>query len=335
MSCRKPVITQLFCFKPALCAKTKLPCASRRPVRFGEMKVMLSTKHGKERHSMTLGFLTSKLEDIELAAQLGFTGVELGTGALAAGTSAEREAKLEQARALCAKTGIEVTAIAFYDISWSSEVQADPLPGYLAAFEAAEALGVKVISSMSGFDASLDWDGNLELFQKRFTPISEAAGEKGLRIALENWVSVGGPPPQRPINFGGSPAIWDALFERVPSEALGLEFDPSHLYWQGIDHVRALKQFAGRVYHVHAKDTEMLPEERYRWGHYGSSYRFRIPGYGAIDWTQFIGTLNEIGYEGGVAIEHEDPVYTGERFVEGLRRGHDVLYPLFYPGVKR
>jgi sugar phosphate isomerase/epimerase len=131
--------------------------------------------------------------------------------------------------------------------------------------------------------------------------------------------------------MGGSPDTWDAWFKAVPSRALGLEFDPSHLYWQGIDHMRALYEYRDRVYHVHAKDVEMFPERRYRGGVNGNYFRFRIPGYGGINWATFISALNEIGYEGGVAIEHEDDVYSGERFDEGLVRGHYVLQPLINP----
>ena len=69
-------------------------------------------------------------------------------------------------------------------------------------------------------------------------------------------------------------------------------------------------------------------------GYYGGRpFRYRIPGYGEIDWTQFVASLVEIGYDGGIAIEHEDPVFSGERFEEGLVRGHDVLYTLIHPGA--
>ena len=89
-----------------------------------------------------------------------------------------------------------------------------------------------------------------------------------------------------------------------------------------------LAEFASRVVYVHAKDTEMLPETRYRWGVNQDNFRFRIPGYGEINWPQFIAALVEIGYDGGVAIEHEDPVFCKERFDEGLVRGHRTLRPL-------
>lgn len=281
---------------------------------------------------MKLGFLAHSVRDIKKAAQFGFTGIELSVGAF--GPLSEAPLHLEEAQSLCATHGVEITALAFYDLAWTPAVQADPQTAYIRAFDIAQKLGVRVVASMSGFDGSLDWKGNLELFQKRFQPICQQAQERGLQIALENWMGVYGPPPQKPCNFGGGPAIWDALFEAVPSPALGLEFDPSHLYWQGIDHIRALKEYQSKVFHVHAKDTEMLPEERYRWGAYSSPFRFRIPGYGEIDWTRFIATLDEIGYNGGIAIEHEDPIYSDERFDEGLIRGHQVLFPLVHPQVK-
>jgi sugar phosphate isomerase/epimerase len=281
---------------------------------------------------MKLGFLAHSVSDIEKAQRLGFPGLELGAGAFGAlAESAPDADALAQAKSLCAKHNVEITALAFYDLAWTPAVQAEPLAAYRRVFDIAEALGVRVIASMSGFDGARDWKGNLQLFAERFAPICDEAEGRGLKIALENWMALGGPPPQKPANFGGGPAIWDALFEAVPSEALGLEFDPSHLFWQGIDHIRALREYSQKVFHVHAKDTEMLPEERYRWGAYAGPFRFRIPGYGEIDWTRFVATLDEIGYEGGVAIEHEDPIYSGDRFDEGLRRGHHVLFPLVHP----
>jgi sugar phosphate isomerase/epimerase len=204
---------------------------------------------------------------------------------------------------------------------------------YGNVFDAAEQLGVNVITSMSGFDGNRDWNGNVQLFADRFGPVADLAEQRGKRVAFENWMGFGGSLPFKPMNMGGSPDTWDAWFNAVPSKALGLEFDPSHLYWQGIDHIRALREYSDRVYHVHAKDTEMLPEKRYRGGVNGDYYRFRIPGYGEINWAQFISALNEIGYDGGVAIEHEDMVYWNEKFDEGLIRGHQVLYPLIHPAA--
>ena len=57
-------------------------------------------------------------------------------------------------------------------------------------------------------------------------------------------------------------------------------------------------------------------------------WRYRIPGFGMIDWAEFISALKEVGFDGGAAIEHEDPIFSGERRVEGLQLGYNHLKPL-------
>ena len=171
-------------------------------------------------------------------------------------------------------------------------------------------------------------------FELVFGPIAKAAEDMGLRVAFENWPGMWGDIPWHSVNLAWSPRNWTEMFSRVPSVALGLEFDPSHLVWQGIDHITALKDFKSRVYHSHAKDTEMLMDNVRREGILGihhNCWRYRIPGYGQINWAEYIAALVEIGYDGGVAIEHEDPVFSGDRFEEGLVRGFRVLDPLINP----
>jgi sugar phosphate isomerase/epimerase len=281
---------------------------------------------------MKLGFLTGSVADLEKAARLGFDGVELAVGALGNPAAGPIEVeKIAEAKQLCLEHQVSITALAYYDLAFNPPPEGELTAVYERVFDAACELGVGVVTSMSGFDANRDWDGNVQLFADRFGPIAEKAEAKGLRVAFENWMGFWGRVPFKPLNMGGAPDTWDAWFNAVPSKALGIEFDPSHLYWQGIDHIRALREYKDRVYHVHAKDTEMLPERRYRGGVNGDYYRFRIPGYGEINWTEFIATLIEIGYDGGVAIEHEDMVFWDSRFDEGLVRGWQTLYPLIHP----
>ena len=281
---------------------------------------------------MKLGFLTNKAADLEKAARLGFDAVELAAGAM--GKAAEGPLDVSAARRLAAEHGIAISALAYYEVAWAPPPTDRFTATFGRLFDAAEALGVTVVATMSGFDAGRDWKGNLQLWADRFGPVAELAEKRGMRVAFENWMSVHGRLPHKPCNMGGCPGVWEEWFQTVPSKALGLEFDPSHLYWQGIDHLRALREFKDRVYHVHAKDTEMLPEARYRWGVNADNFRFRIPGYGEIHWPAFISALDEIGYTGGVAIEHEDPVSTKGRFDEGLVRGWQVLHPLLHPSSK-
>jgi sugar phosphate isomerase/epimerase len=289
---------------------------------------------------MKLGFLTRNVADIDKAERLGFDGIELAVNAFGDPFAGPLDtASIAAAKEVSRTRNVEITALAYYDVAFNAGTFNAAAPDrvhdvYARVFAAADQLGVRTIASMSGFDPHRDWDGNVQLFADRFGPVAHAAEQRGLRLAFENWMGLGGRLPFNPTNMGGSPDTWDAWFRAVPSRALGLEFDPSHLYWQGIDVLRALHEYKDRVYHVHAKDTEMLPERRYRAGINGQSFRFRIPGYGDIDWTRFVSALNEIGYDGGVAIEHEDEIYSGARFDEGLMRGRQVLQPLIRPGER-
>lgn len=281
---------------------------------------------------MKLGFLSSRVDDVQKAATLGFAAIELEVSALGDPKRGPiPDSGIELARRNAAECGIEITALAYYGLASDPPANDEIDAVYDRVFAAADQLGVGIVASMSGFDGDLDWRGNLELFARRFGRIAERAEARGLRLALENWMGFSGQLPFRPRNMGGSPATWTSWFELIPSRALGLEFDPSHLLWQGIDPVRALSEFAGRVYHFHAKDVELLPENRYQSGINGDTFRFRIPGYGDLNWPKLISVLVESGYGGGVVIEHEDPVFWGERFDEGLIRGWHVLHPLVDP----
>ncbi|MDP6381002.1 MAG: sugar phosphate isomerase/epimerase, partial [Phycisphaerae bacterium] len=115
----------------------------------------------------------------------------------------------------------------------------------------------------------------------------------------------------------------------VPSAALGLEFDPSHFVWQGMDYLAAVRKFASRIHHVHAKDTEVLSDVLLREGIFSRGWwRYRIPGFGEVDWPAFISTLKEVGYDGAVTVENEDPVFSGSRSLDGIRLGYNHLRPL-------
>lgn len=198
-----------------------------------------------------------------------------------------------------------------------------------AAIDQAAADGVACVGVGSRRDPSASAQENLELFSLAYAPLAEYAASKGTKLVFENW-------PQGGQRLASTPELWAAMFAAVPSPALGLCFDPSHLVWQGIDWQRALREFAPRVYHAHAKDTEILAEGTYRYGIYGPQlapappgtsgwFRYRLPGYGVIDWAAYISTLVEIGFDGVLSIEHEDNVYgwltDAEQAQQGLVAG--------------
>lgn len=275
---------------------------------------------------MRLGAFTDRAESIEVLGALGYAAVELESVILGDPTAGDLDvARIDEIAERCALAGLAVSGVAYYGLADAPPAEADVPVVYERVFSAALRLGATVVGSMSGFDRSVDWDGNLDRFERLFRPLTARAEELGLRIGLENWMGYWGRMPFGLVNMGGSPATWDELFERVPSPALGLEFDPSHLAWQGIDPYRALQEYAPRIHHFHAKDVEVLAEARYRFGVNGDIFRFRVPGTGELDWPRLVAGLVDAGFAGTVIVEHEDPTCG---YDEGFRLARDTLAPL-------
>ncbi len=120
-------------------------------------------------------------------------------------------------------------------------------------------------------------------------------------------------------------------------EAIGANFDPSHLYWQGMDPVAAIRSLKGAIYHFHAKDTNINKQNTAEngvldTGNLGDisnrSWLFRTVGYGhdAGQWKDTLSALRINGYDGAISIEHEDALMSVE---EGLDKAihflHDVI----------
>ena len=285
---------------------------------------------------MKLGYLTRySEEEVARSARLGFDSLELHASSICPDLTDPRAARAaaKRARAVLDDFGIEVSAVACYGNVLAGEAKVE-LKKFRSAFAIAAELGVDVVAALAGSVPDDPVDANLKRFGRYFRPIAGAAETAGMRIAFENWPGFGGELPLRSVNLARSPAMWARLFDVCDSDALGLEFDPSHLVRIGAEVGGAMAAFADRIYHVHAKDTEMLDSSIAEHGYYGGRpFRYRIPGYGEIDWAGFVSALIEIGYDGGIAIEHEDPVFSGDRFEEGLVRGYDMLYPLVHPGA--
>lgn len=111
-------------------------------------------------------------------------------------------------------------------------------------------------------------------------------------------------------------------------DIIGANFDPSHLVWQGMDPVEAIKELKGAIYHFHAKDTRIDDANTAKNGvldsrHYGNilerSWVFRTIGYGHDYkyWKDMISTLKVCGYDGAISIEHEDALMSP---TEGLEK---------------
>jgi sugar phosphate isomerase/epimerase len=171
---------------------------------------------------------------------------------------------------------------------------------FIRCLEFAHRLGCKFCGTFSGGMRGAPPDRQVKEFasvvNEKYVPVLDKL-EMGM--GWENY------PTEE--NFATVPALWEKVFELVPSRRLGLEFDPSHLIRQYIDPISTAWHFRDRILAGHAKDTEIIEPVLQQVGIHGQGWwRYRIPGQGLLDWPGFITVLLQAGFRGGLAVEHED-----------------------------
>ena len=268
-------------------------------------------------------------ETIGNAKRLGYDAIEVKAGWRDGSALPELERELPALREALNEHEISISAVAIYGDTILSSVK-DSLVYWTRAFDMAQALGSRVVAGMTGRDNAKTVEENLPLFLEHFGPIVKTAEEREMLVALEPWPGpIVGHGPYVWRNLATTPELWDRLFETIPSPALGLEYDPSHLVWQGIDHLQAIHDYGDRIHHVHAKDIAVDETRLAHVGVHGHGWwRFVIPGLGRVDWPAIFAALREVGYRGDVAVEHEDREYLRDRWNEGLSLGLKTLRPL-------
>jgi sugar phosphate isomerase/epimerase len=202
--------------------------------------------------------------------------------------------------------------------------------------EGAALLEVPVVGTFVGKDKNKTVPQNLEDYARIWPPIVKFAKDRGVKIGIENCPMLfsydewpGG------NNLASTPAIWRKMWEIIPDDNFGLNLDPSHLVLQMIDYERVVREFASKIFHVHAKDLHIDHEGLYNNGvlSQGMGWQVpRLPGLGDMNWRKFFAALTAARYDYVVSIEHEDRVYEGDE--ELVKRGfylsRDVLKPYIH-----
>lgn len=302
---------------------------------------------------MKLGFVSAILPELELeellifAKEAGFSCIEpmcwpkgkaerryAGvTHVDASGFGSEDAARIKD---LLARHGMAFSALGYYPnpLTPDRDEAAVAIAHLEKVIRAAALLGVGTVNTFIGRDWQRSVDANWPRFLEVWKPLVALAEEQGVRIAIENCPMLfsqdewpGGK------NLATTPAIWRRMFEAIPSPAFGLNYDPSHLVWQDIDHIRPLTEFAARIFHVHAKDAIVDRAKRDEVGIMAVPLAFHspcLPGRGGVRWVDFFDGLRRIGYQGPVCIEVEDREFEGTLALrkEALQRSAAFVRPL-------
>ncbi|MHB0997860.1 MAG: sugar phosphate isomerase/epimerase family protein [Armatimonadota bacterium] len=279
---------------------------------------------------MKIGYTTyENLKALDFAVSSGFQCLEFttlpGFSDMDMVADLDTQSKADDFRAQIDASGIEVQSI----ITAVNPMSADPAVAkahtdYLKGMiKVAGMLRIPYISTTSGQNGTISLDENVKLFGQVYRELCKVADDNNVDIVFENCLH-GYPCGQ---NIAVNPETWEMIFNEVDTDTLGLEFDPSHLVFQFIDPVEAAREFADKIRILHGKDTEIIEHELARGGIYSLDgyWRFRLPGYGDVDWAGLFQVLRESGFDGNVIIEHEDPVFHGERLHEGLLIGKHFL----------
>ena len=283
---------------------------------------------------MKFGLLTAILdgwsfeEAVDTAAEMGFKCLEVACWP--AGKAERRYAGVSHidAERVCADDeyakyvkdyvegkGMSISSLAFYPNTMDPDPdkRAAAIAHLKALIKASQKLGVGMVTTFIGRDQHKNLEENIEFFKEIWPDIIALAEDCGVKVAIENCPMLFG-ADQWPggQNLMCTPAIYRKLFEIIPSPNFGLNFDPSHYVWQGLDYLKTVYEFKDRIFLIHFKDIKLYPEKLADCGvlAYPLDYMSpKIPGLGDVDWGAFISALNDIRFDGCAVIEVEDKAF--------------------------
>lgn len=196
---------------------------------------------------------------------------------------------------------------------------------------AAAKFGVSVVN---GFTGSSIWhllamfppvppemiEAGYEDFAARWNPILDVFDEVGIKFALEVH------PSEIAYDFWTTKRTLEAIGRR---EAFGINFDPSHLYWQMLDSTAFVHEFGDRIFHAHVKESIRVLDGRngiigshLLFGDHRRGWDFVSPGRGGVPFERVFRALNDVGYQGPLSIEWED---SGMNREQGARESVEMV----------
>ena len=299
---------------------------------------------------MQLGFASAIIPELDLdqvlatASKIGYDCIELMCWPLGkaerryAGVTHIDVDQLDQdaaddIRQRFEQAGVTISGLGYYP----NPLAADPAESNLAVehirtvIDACTLLGLHQMNTFIGRDPARSIHDNWPRMLDTWKPIVEFAEQRDVRIGIENCPMLfsydewpGGK------NLAISPEVWQRMFEDIPSDHFGLNYDPSHMIWQQMDAYQPMLDFREKLFHVHAKDVRIERDQLDQVGILATPLKYhtpKLPGKGDIDWSQFFSVLAESGYDGPVCVEVEDRDYeeTAELRHKSLEESHTYL----------
>ncbi|TWU55406.1 sugar phosphate isomerase/epimerase family protein [Rubripirellula reticaptiva] len=279
-----------------------------------------------------LGFTSAIVPELSLeetfaaAATIGYECVEVMCWPLGKSTrryagvthinAIDLDAKgIDEIANLSAKYGVEISSLGYYPnaLSPDQDESRQAVQHIGVVIKAAAKLNVGRMTTFIGRDWTKSVDDNWPRFLDTWKPIIKLAEDQGIRVGIENCPMLftadewpGGK------NLAHSPAIWQRMFNDIPSDHFGLNYDPSHLVFQHMDYLTPMETFKDKLFHVHAKDVRVdqaMLDQVGILAHPNLYHSPKLPGMGDVDWGKFFSILTDTGYRGPVCVEVEDRAF--------------------------
>ncbi len=207
------------------------------------------------------------------------------------------------------------------------EIDEQTRAGWEALIDNAHLFGCDIVTGFAGRLIDVPIDQQMDRFVEVWGPLAKRAADKGVRLAFENC-DMGGTWERGDWNIAQTPAAWEMLFNAIPSDNVGLQWEPCHQMVKLIDPMPQLRKWVKKVFHVHGKDATVYWDVVREHGVFGPhQFAFhRTPGFGDSNWTDIISELRRAGFVGSIDIEGwHDPVYNNEREMMGQVHGLNYL----------
>ena len=193
--------------------------------------------------------------------------------------------------------------------------------------DAAKLFGTNIFCGFTGSIDGKPLPESMPQFKKVWTDLAKRAKDQNVKIAWENC-DMGGWWHSTAWNIAHSPTAWEMLFNEIPYDNVGLEWEPCHQMVSLIDPLPQLRKYVNRVFHIHGKDATVMWDVIKTSGIRGGKpyVHHRTPGFGDTNWTDVISILRMAGFKCSIDIEGwHDPVYKGELEMTGQVHGLNYL----------
>ncbi|SDW04268.1 sugar phosphate isomerase/epimerase [Paenibacillus sp. CF384] len=251
-------------------------------------------------------------------AQHGFESYSLSFGQSTSGIELKETAKMIED--LAAQHNFVISSVGVYGNPLTGEGDnADTLASWERLIDHAHLFGTDIVAGFTGRLTGLSIEASIPKYTEVFGELSRRADGNGVRIAFENC-AMGGSWHSGDWNIALNPSAWELMFNAIPSDNIGLQWEPAHQMDSLVDPIPQLRKWVDKVFHVHGKDATIAWDIVREYGLRGPK-RFvwdRTPGFGDTNWSDIMTILMQANYKGTIDIEGwHDPVYKDELEMTG------------------